>query len=75
MAHNSFGPDLPLLHKKINRGRCSHRPWRARLDKQTSEAEVPNSRNIVSIITAPINRHALDGIDARCLSSRKGRSS
>jgi hypothetical protein len=65
MAHNSVSPDLPLLHKKINRDGRSDRPWRGCLDKQTSETKVANGRNIVSTITAPTNRHALDWVDAR----------
>src|SRR5256884_2252013 len=65
MAHNGFRPDLPLLYKKINLNWRSHRPWRARLDKQTSKTEVPNRRYILSTIAAPIDRHALDRIDAR----------
>lgn len=64
MAHNSVGPDLALLNKKINRGGRSHRPRRGRLDKHTSETKIANGRNIVSTITAPINRHALDWVDA-----------
>jgi hypothetical protein len=64
MAHDSFRPDLPLRHKQINLNWRSYRPRCACLDKQTSNAEVANSRDIILNTAAPINRHALDGIDA-----------
>jgi len=75
MAHDSFRPDLPLGHKKINLNWRSHRPRRACLDKQTSKAEVPNRRDVISTTAAPINRHAFNGIDARGSPPGKGRFS
>jgi hypothetical protein len=65
MAHNSVGPDLSLLYKKINLGYRSHRPWLGCLDEQTSDTEIPNVRNIVSSIAAPINPHVLRCVYAR----------
>jgi len=55
MTHNGVGRDLALRHKKAHRGLRSDRPLIGRLNKETSETKVSNTRNVFSAITAPID--------------------
>jgi hypothetical protein len=41
--HKGVGPDLSLLDKKFKLGRRTHSPWFRCLDKQTTQAQIPNS--------------------------------
>ena len=43
MPHNSLSPYRSLLDKKIKFDRRTHRCWLCCFDKQTTQAQIPNS--------------------------------
>ena len=65
VPHNSIGPDLSFLNKKM-KFRCpAHASWLLSLDKKTSHAQIMNLGNFVTSITAPKDPHALACLDSR----------
>jgi len=65
MPHDSVGPDLSFLDKKINFGRRTHISWVSCFDKQTTQAHVPNSSSLVTLVTPPVDPDALGYLDPR----------
>ena len=59
MPHYSLNPDLSFLDQEINLGLCTYYPWLSRLNKQTAQAKIQNSRSVVTSATAPVDPHSL----------------
>jgi hypothetical protein len=74
VPHNSLGPDLPILNKKVNLDSEAKWPWVLCFKEQASQAQVPNSRNIRTPIAPPIDPYAVGSLDARSHPSRIDRS-
>jgi hypothetical protein len=64
MPHLGGSPDLSFLDQKFNLGLFTHNPWLSRLDKQTSQAQIQNSRGVVTSTTAPEHTHAIWRLDS-----------
>lgn len=65
VPHDRLGPDLAFLDKKIELGFRVHRLWNGRSNKQTSGAQVPDSRDIILTVTTPADPDAVRRFDAR----------
>src|SRR5215472_2193145 len=72
VPHDRVGPDLSLLNQKINLGGCTYGPGCGCFDKQSPDTEVPNTREIVSIVAPPTNRHDSWRVDTRGVSPGEG---
>src|SRR5258706_1769582 len=53
MPHNGLNPYLSLLDKKIKLDRRTHRCWLCCFDKQTTQAQIPNSRCLLTFVRTP----------------------
>jgi hypothetical protein len=65
MPDDCLGSDLSFLDKKFKLGLCAHDRWLSRLDKQTPDAQIPNSRSVITSITPPVNPDATRCVDPR----------
>jgi hypothetical protein len=55
VAHYGLGSDLPLFHKEINLRSRADRLRVARLDKHSSEAQIPHAQKIIPSPTTPVH--------------------
>jgi hypothetical protein len=69
MPHHGRGPDLSFLDQKIELDPCTNDPWLWRLNKHTTHAQIPNSRNVVTSITPPVDPNTSGCIDSRVVPS------
>ena len=65
MPDDCLGSDLSFLDKKFNLGSCAHDRWLSRLDKQTADAQIPNSRSVINTTTPPVDPDAPKRLDPR----------
>jgi hypothetical protein len=65
MSDDCVGSDLPFLDKKFKPGLCALDRWLSSLDKQTADAQIPNSRSVITSIALPVDPDV-----AKCLEPR-----
>jgi|HubBroStandDraft_5_1064220.scaffolds.fasta_scaffold407718_1 hypothetical protein len=65
MPDDGVGSDLSFLDKKFKPGLCAHDRWFSRLDKQTAEAQIQNSRSIITSTTPPVDPNTPKCLDPR----------
>jgi hypothetical protein len=65
MSDDCVGSDLPFLDKKFKPRLCAHDRWLSSFDKQTADAQIPNSRSVVSSTTPPVDPDATKCLDPR----------
>jgi len=69
MPHFGGSPDLSFLDQKFKLGLFTYNPWLSRLDKQTAQAQIQNSRGVVTSTTAPEHTYATWRLDSWIASS------
>jgi hypothetical protein len=69
MPYFGGSPDRSFLNQKFNLGLFTHNPWLSRLDKQTAQAQIQNSRGVVTPTTAPEHTYAIWRSDSWVASS------
>src|SRR5215469_15272670 len=55
VTHYGLGSDLSFVHEKINLRRSTNRLWFARLNKHSSQAQIPNAQDIILSAGTPIH--------------------
>lgn len=74
VPHNTSGPDRAFLAKKLKPERRSHSERFLRCDKQTSQAQIPDSRSVLEIFAAPIDPDPLACLGSRVVPSPRSNS-
>ena len=64
MAHKALGPDLSFLDQKIKIDLFTHFSCPSRLNKQAGRTQIPNSRHLVTSITAPVDPNTAGYFDS-----------
>jgi len=65
MPHDGLSPYRSLLDKKIKFDRRTHRCWLCCLDKQTTQAQIPNSWSLLTSVKTATDPNVHPCLDPR----------
>jgi hypothetical protein len=72
MSDDCVGFDLPFLDKKFKPRLCADDRWLSSLDKQTADAQIANSRSVITSTAPPVDPDAAKCLDPRLEPPGKG---